>query len=99
MSTSVAKFGGIGVRVTQTIVSLLNAIMAHTDDLKGSSINKVVRMWLSHHCQFGTFITKMSDKDRDMVQIAYPKVIQGKIDAVPWEKALQAAADEKVALS
>ena len=47
----------------QTIVSLLNAIREHKDDLRGSSANKVLRMWLSHFRQFGTYVTKMSDKD------------------------------------
>ena len=83
--------------MTHTIVGLLNAIMEHKNDLKGSSINKVVRMWLSHYRQFGTFVTKMSDTDRDTLQIADPKVIQGKIDTVPREKALQATTEEKVA--
>ena len=41
----------------------------------------------------------MSDKDRDVLQIADPKIIQGKIDAVPREKALQAIAEDMVALS
>ena len=98
MATSVAKSGSIGVPVTQIIVDLLNAILEHTDDPLRSSINKVLRLWPSHYNQFGTFITKMSDKDRD-TQIADPKVIQAKINAVPWEKALQATAKEKVALS
>ena len=52
-------------------------------------------MWPSHYCQFGTFITKMSDKDRDTLQITDPKVIQGRIDAGPREKDLQATAEEK----
>ena len=34
----------------------------------------------------------------DTLQIADPKVIQDKIDAVPREKTLQATAEEKVAL-
>ena len=38
----------------------------------------------------------MSDADTDTLQIADPKVVQAKIDSQPWEKALQAAAEEKV---
>ena len=34
--------------------------------------------------------------DRDTVQIAAPKIVQAKIDSQPREKALQAAAEEKV---
>ena len=60
MSTVVAKSGGIGVPITQTIVDL-TTIMEHTDDLKGSSVNKVLRMWPSHYKQFDTFVTKMSE--------------------------------------
>ena len=39
----------------------------------------------------------MSDRDRETLQIADSKVVQGKIDAQPWAKALQASAEEKVA--
>ena len=76
MSTSMAKSGNIGVLVMQTILDLLMVIMEHMDNLKGSSINKVLHMWPSHYCQFGTFATKMSNKDRDTLQIMDPKVIQ-----------------------
>ena len=40
----------------------------------------------------------MSDKDRDTLLIAGSKVVQSKIDAGSSEKALQATADDKVAL-
>ena len=83
----------------QTIAGLLNAIIEHKDDLKGPSANKVLHMWPSHFHQFGTYVTKMSDKDREVLQISDPKIIQGKIDAVPVEMALQATAGEKFALS
>ena len=69
-----------------------------TDDLKGSSINKVLRMWLSNYCLFGTFVTKMSNKYRDILQITDPNVIHAKFDAVPQERALQATAEENMAL-
>ena len=46
--------------------------------------------------QYGSYITKMSDGDRETLQITDPKEVQGKIDAQPHEKALQASA-EKVA--
>ena len=36
--------------------------------------------------------------DRDTLQIPYPKIIQGKIEAVAREKALQTTVVEKVAL-
>ena len=42
MFTSVAQSGGLGVPVKQTIVGLLTMIMEHKDDLKGSSVNKVL---------------------------------------------------------
>ena len=92
MSTLVAKSGGIGVLVMHHVIS------EHKDNLKGSSINKVLCMWLSHYSQFGNFVTKRRDKDQNTLQIVDPKVIQGKIDAVPWEKDLQATAEKKVAL-
>ena len=72
--------------------SLNIPIMEHKDDLKGSSVNKVLRMWPAHFQQF----TKMSDADRDVVQIADPQIVQAKIDSQPREKAFQAAAEEKV---
>ena len=34
----------------------------------------------------------MSDRDRETLQTADPKVIQGKIDSQTWEKVLQASA-------
>ena len=42
---------------------------------------------------------KMSDVDRDVLEIANPKVVQAKIDSQPRDKALQATAKEKVTLS
>ena len=60
MSTSVGKTGVLEVPVTQTIVSLLQAIMEHMEDLKGSSANKILRFWPSQFCQFGTYVTKIS---------------------------------------
>ena len=54
--------------------------------------------WLSHFQQFGSFVTKMSDQDRDVLLIADPKVMQARVDAQPREKALQASAEEKVSL-
>ena len=98
MSNMVAKSGGLGVPVTQTIANLLTTIMEHKDDLKGSSVNKVLRKWPSHLCQFSTCVMKMSDVDRAALQIADPKVVQAKIDSLPGENALQAAAKEKVTL-
>ena len=38
----------------------------------------------------------MSDVDREVLQIGDPKLIHGQIDKLPWEKALQATAEEKV---
>ena len=38
----------------------------------------------------------MSAEDRETLLIVDPKVVQGKIDSQPWEKALQAAAEEEV---
>ena len=46
----------------------------------------------------GSYITKIGDTDWDILQIADPKVIQGKIDAIAWEKAPQVTTDEKVTL-
>ena len=69
MSTMVTKSEGISVPIKQTIVDLLTTIMEHTDDLKGSSIH----MWPSHYKKFSTFITKMSDKDWEILLIVDPR--------------------------
>ena len=79
------------------MATLLTAIKEHKGDLKGSSINKVLRVWPTHYQQFGSYVTKMSFEDRETLQIVDSKVVQGKIDSQPREKALQAAAKEKVA--
>ena len=94
MSHKGTKPGAIWVPVTQAVVDLLTALMEHIDNLKGSSVNKVLCLWPAHYRQFGQYVTKMSDKDWDMLQIAGPKIIQGKIDAITKEKELQATADE-----
>ena len=70
MPTVVAKSGGVGVPVMKTIVDLLTMIMEHTDDLNGSSKNKVLHVWPSNYKQFGSYATKMSDTDRETLQIA-----------------------------
>ena len=46
-------------------------------------------MWPSHFRQYGSFVAKMSDLDWDILQI-----IQSLIDKLPWEKALQATAED-----
>ena len=46
---SVAPSGGLGVPVMQSVAGLLTVIVEHKGDLKVSSINKVLRMWLSHN--------------------------------------------------
>ena len=95
MSTSASKTGMMGVPITQTMASLLEAILKQTDDLKKLSANKVLHLW-PHYCQYGTFVSKMSDGDRAVLQIGNPKIIQGKIGKLTQEKALQATAEEKV---
>ena len=87
--------GGLRVPITETIASLLTDIFEHKADLKGSSVNHMLRIWPSHFQQFGSF---MSDEDRDVLLIADPKVVQSRIDAQPREKALHASAGEKVSL-
>ena len=88
MSTSVTPPGGLGVAVMQTIAGLLSVIMEHTGNLKGLSGNQVLGLWPSHFQQFGFYVTEMSDLDTEVLQI----------DSKPREKALQAAAEEKVSL-
>ena len=96
MSTSVAASGGLGVLVTQSVACLLDAIMEHKGNLKELFINKVLRMWLFHYQQVGSFVMKMSNADRDALQITDPKIVQAEINSQPREKALQATAKEKV---
>ena len=88
MSTMVAPSKGLAFLVTQSVAVLLTAIMEHKCDLKGSSISKVLQLWPSHVQQFGSYITKMSDEDREALQIADSKIVQAKIDSHPREKAL-----------
>ena len=53
----------------------------------------------SHFQQFGSYDTKMSDDDRETLQIADSKIVQAKIDSQPRENALQAAAEETVSFT
>ena len=46
------------------MVDLLCTIFDCTDNLKGSTANQVVRMWLAHFEQFGKFQTTMGESDR-----------------------------------
>ena len=94
MTSSATSPRRLGFPVTQPVATLLTAIMGHKGDLKGSSINKVLRVWPSHFQQYGSYVIKMSDGDRETLQITNSKVVQGKIDAQPREKALQASAEE-----
>ena len=96
MTRSATSSKRLGFPVTQTVAALLMVIMEHKGDLKGSSLNRVFRMWPTHFKQYGSYVTKMSDGDRETLQIADSKVVQAKIDGQPREKALQASAEEKV---
>ena len=78
----------------QPVATLLTVIMGHKGDLKGSSINKVLRVWSSHFQQYGSYVTKRSDGDQETPQIVDSKVVQGKINAQPREKALKASTKE-----
>ena len=86
----------LGVPVTQPMVDLLCAILAHTNNLKGSTVNQVVQMWPAHFEQFGKFQTAMGEADREVLHITDVKAVQAKINANSKEKALQAAAKDKV---
>ena len=54
-------------------------IMEHKDNLKVLSINKVLQRWPYDFQQFGSYVTKMSDVDKDMLQIADLKVVYSKL--------------------
>ena len=97
MMSSVTSSRRLGFLVTQPVAALLTAIMEHKGDLKWSSINKVLQMWPSHFQQYRSYVTKMSDGDRETLQIADSNMVQAKIDGQPWEKALQASAEDQVA--
>ena len=86
----------LGVPVTQPMVDLLCGIFDRTNDLKGSTANQVVRMWPVHLNQFGTFQTTMSESDREVLHIIDVKTIQNRISTSSKEKALHAAAENKV---
>ena len=81
-----------------TISSLLTIIFEHKGYLKMSSVNLVLRLWSSQFQQFESFVTKISDEDRDILLIMDPKIIQARIHVHPKKKALQATAEEKVSL-
>ena len=94
MTNSVTSPRRLGFPVMQSVAALLTTIMEHKGNLKGLSINKVLRLRPSHFQQYGSYVTKMSDGDRETLQIVDSKVVQGKIDAQQWEKALQASIEE-----
>ena len=81
MTTMVALSKGLGFPVTQSMAALLTTVMAHKGDLKVSSIKKVLVVWASHFQQFWSYITKMSDEEKETLQIVDSKVVQGKIDS------------------
>ena len=66
----------LGVLVTQLMIDLLCAIFQCMDDLKSSSANKVLCMWLAHYTQFDSVQTLLSDLDREVLQIWDPKSVQ-----------------------
>ena len=76
------------------MANLLAAILEQTDDLKKSSPNRVLHLWPSHYQHFSSFVTKLNDHNRDMLQIRDPKIMQSLIDRVPCDKAHQARAEE-----
>ena len=47
-TTPMASSKSLGVPITETIASLLSAIFAHRSDLKGSSVNRVIKIWPAH---------------------------------------------------
>ena len=75
MSPMMDKPKPLGVPVTQNMTSLLSDILEQIDDLKKSSANRVLHIWPAHYQKFGFFMMKMSDHDRDTLQIRDPKLI------------------------
>ena len=53
-------------------------------------------MWPAHYEQFGSFLTTMSEGDREVLHITDVKAIQQKINSAPREKAKHSAAEDKV---
>ena len=64
--------------------------------LKSHPLTKVLHLWPAHYRRFSSFVTKLSEHDRDTLQIRDPKIMQSMINRVPREKAFQATAEEKV---
>ena len=57
-------------------------VFKHTGNLKGLLVTRVLRLWPSHFQQFGSYITKVSDEDRDILLIVDPKVVQAAAEEV-----------------
>ena len=55
------------VPMTQAIVDLIMAIFASKEDLRGSSVHRVLRIWLTHHKQFGYYTTVPNKVDHQAV--------------------------------
>ena len=85
----------LGVPGTHPMVGLCT-VLDHTDDLKGSRTNQVVRMWLAHFEQIGKFQTTMGEADREALHITDVKTVQAKINASSREKVLHAAVEDTV---
>ena len=53
-------------------------------------------MWPAYFNQFGSFQTSLNDSNRGVMQISEHKLFQTKINSLSKEKALRAAAEDKV---
>ena len=95
MSPVISRPKPLEVPATQNMANLLTAILQQMDDLKKSSVNKVLHLWPAHYHRFSSFVTKLNDHDRDTLQIRDPKIMQSMIDRVLRERAL-ATAEERV---
>ena len=62
--------------IAQSMASVLTTIFEHMDDLKESTTNRVLRLLPAHYHQFGSYVTKMSDRDGEVYHISDPKSIQ-----------------------
>ena len=56
-----------GVLMTQAMVDFIVTIFVSKEDMKGSSVYRVLRMWPEHHEQFGYYATSLKKVDHQAV--------------------------------
>ena len=74
--------------MTEAMVDLIMATFSSKEDMKGSSVYGVLKMWPAHREQFNYHATAPNKVDCQPVMYNDPKAIQQAIDKVPLGKAV-----------